>query len=182
MGFWDGVHRLRLSEKRAFQKAKFAALYGLFRPLIEVRWLSERRTPPDKSKLEQSRALAHGFLSIVPGLVENKAADLHHHRPAVLEGSEQLEVRGIVGGALSGEQEAKLRGITLRIFDVNKTENPQFWTSYPCPERQGHHLSQDQIDMAMRVVYKMNEAKEPAVMERASSFLGIGISKLYIVI
>jgi hypothetical protein len=66
-----------------------------------------------------------------------------------------------------------------RIFDVKKTENPQFWTSYPCPERQGHHLSQDQIDMAMRVVYKMNEAKEPAVMDRASSLLGIGVRKLY---
>jgi transposase len=74
--------------------------------------------------------------------------------------------------------EAKKRR-SERIFDVKKNENPQFWKSYSCPERQGHHLSQDQIDMAMRVVYKMNEAKEPAVMERASSFLGIGISKLY---
>ena len=70
-------------------------------------------------------------------------------------------------------KEAKKR-CSERIFEVKKTENPQFWTSYPCPERQGHHLSQDQIDIAIRVVYKMREANEPAVMERACSFLGIG--------
>jgi hypothetical protein len=56
--------------------------------------------------------------------------------------------------------EAKKRR-SERIFEVKKTENPQFWTSYPCPERQGHHLSQDQIDMAIRVVYKMREGNLP---------------------
>jgi hypothetical protein len=74
--------------------------------------------------------------------------------------------------------EAKKRR-SERIFEVKMTENPQFWTSYPCPERQGHHLSQDQIDIAIRVVYKMREANEPAVMERACSFLSIGKEKLY---
>ena len=108
LGFWDGVQRLRLSEKRAFQKAKFAALYGLFRSLIEVRCLAERRTPRENSKLEQSRTLAHGCLSVVSGLVENEAADLHHHRPAVVEGSQQSKVRRIVGRSLPGQQETKL--------------------------------------------------------------------------
>ena len=32
--------------------------------------------------------------------------------------------------------------------------------------------------MAMRATYKMSEAKEPAAVERASHFLGTGLSEL----
>ena len=74
--------------------------------------------------------------------------------------------------------EAKKRR-SERILEVKKTENPLFWTSYPCPERQGQNLSQDQIDTAVRLIYKMREEGQPEVMERASNYLDIGVQTLY---
>jgi hypothetical protein len=75
--------------------------------------------------------------------------------------------------------EAKKRR-SERIFELKKTETPQFWKSYPCPERQGQNLSQDQIDTAIRLIYKMREEGQPEVMERASNYLDISDKTLYI--
>jgi len=76
-------------------------------------------------------------------------------------------------------KEAKKR-CSERIFELKKTENRQFWNSYPCPERQGQNLSQDQIDTAIRLIYKMREEGQAEVMERASSYLDISDKTLYI--
>ena len=75
-------------------------------------------------------------------------------------------------------KEAKRRR-SDRIYEEKKADDSQFFTSHPCPERQGHNLSQDQIDTAIRLVYTMKEEKETQVIQRASRYLDIGVKTLY---
>ena len=58
-------------------------------------------------------------------------------------------------------------------------ESPGDWQSIPCPSRQGHELSQDQIDNAIRAIYVLKGKGQLDVMSKVSELLDIHSNTLY---
>jgi hypothetical protein len=66
-----------------------------------------------------------------------------------------------------------------RQFSEKKSENPDFWKELPEPTRNGHVLSQDQIDAAIRMIYTLKEKNTKDVFNLVSEGLDIHVNTLY---
>ena len=66
-----------------------------------------------------------------------------------------------------------------RQFSEKKSENPDFWKELPKPTRNGHVLSQDQIDAAIRMIYTLKEKNTKVVFNLVSEGLDIHVSTHY---
>jgi hypothetical protein len=66
-----------------------------------------------------------------------------------------------------------------RQFSLKKVENPDFWKTLPKPPHNGHEISQDQIDSAIRIIYTLKEKNMKDVFKLVSEGLDIHVNTLY---